>query len=57
MMHMLGGKEMFLAWIQMCVMINCFGAATEKARVARIVQLRGTTRNSLADDLSTLGCF
>ena len=39
------------------IVFHSFGAATEKARVARTVRVRGTARNSSADDLSTLGCL
>ena len=36
------------------IVFHSFGAATEKARVARTVRVRGTARNSSADDLSIL---
>ena len=39
------------------IVFHSFGAATEKARVARTVRVRGTARNSSADDLSTLGLY
>ena len=42
--------------ISIGIVFHSFGAATEKARVARTVRVRGTARNSSADDLSTLGC-
>ena len=35
------------------IVFHSFGAATEKARVARAVRVRGTS----ADDLSTLDCL
>ena len=37
------------------IVFHSFGTATEKAQVARTVRVRGTARNSSADDLSTLG--
>ena len=45
--------ELFLMSIG--IVFHSFEAATEKARVARTVRVRGTARNSSADDLSTLG--
>ena len=39
------------------IVFHSFGAATEKAWVARTVRVRGTARNLSADDLSSLGCW
>ena len=36
------------------IVFHSSGAATEKARFARTVRVRGTARNSSADDQSTL---
>ena len=48
-------NELFL--MSFGIVFHSFGAATEKARVARTVRVRETARNSSADDLSTLGCL
>ena len=68
MLRMLGGKRNVFSWdlnvtndklflMSTGIVFHSFGAATEKARAARPVRVRGMARNSSADDLCTLGCL